>query len=231
MHNHCSQIESVVRICSSLKTITKYFHTQIVKLSVNLSTNVLHCMDIILAKWRNDEFYWQEKSVLKISWRPVNSSSIDRNGFLTCPQAVILDTWNQKTSHPIIKNNNVLFTCKYICHMFTPICGWYHPWKFWLYTSAITSQWIITQCCWNNVRHFCIEKVIEKLCKDRNGVVTCDKKNLQWIGNECYYYPTRCVFSIPRQGSGIENTYKCNPLNKIISNPEPWEILYISTVY
>lgn len=94
MHNHCFQIESVVRVCSSLKTITKYFHTQIVKLSVNLSTNVLHCMNIIWAKWRNDEFYWQEKSVLKIPWCPGNSSSIDRNVFFTCPQVVILDTWH-----------------------------------------------------------------------------------------------------------------------------------------
>ena len=40
------------------------------------------------------------------------------------------------------------------------------------YTTPMTSQCILIQYCWNNVRKFCIQYAYEKLCKDKkNGVI------------------------------------------------------------
>lgn len=36
---------------------------------------------------------------------------------------------------------------------------------------------------------------IEHFCKDKNGVVTCDKMNLPWFFVRYNFYPTHCVFS------------------------------------
>ena len=44
----------------------------------------------------------------------------------------------------------------YIYHMFSFIFGGYHPRDKFSNTTAMTSQWIITQYCWNDVRNFSI---------------------------------------------------------------------------
>ena len=49
----------------------------------------------------------------------------------------------------------------------------------------------------------CIYKATEKLCKDRNGVVTCDKKNLpRFVVGYEFIYLAVCFIS-PCKGSGI----------------------------
>ena len=47
----------------------------------------------------------------------------------------------------------------------------------------------------------CIIKATEKLCIDRNGVVTREKKNLPWFdlpwfGVEYDFYPTHCMLYV-----------------------------------
>ena len=36
------------------------------------------------------------------------------------------------------------------------------------------------------------------LCKDKNGGATCDINNLPWFVIGYDFYPTSCVFSIPK---------------------------------
>ena len=73
---------------------------------------------------------------------------------------------------------------------------------YFLYTTAMVSQWIIMQYCRNEDINFCILKATENLCKDKNGVTTCDKKNLPWFVVWYDFYTTWCLFSItlPRLG-------------------------------
>ena len=62
----------------------------------------------------------------------------------------------------------------------------------------------------------------EKLCKDKNDIVTCDKKNTPCFGVGYDFYPT--VFSIPEPLRGDRK--HTTSWIKIISNP--WEILHSS---
>ena len=93
------------------------------------------------------------------------------------------------------------------------------------------SQWIITQYCWNDVRNFCNWKATKKLCKDRDGVVICDKKNLLWFGVGYDFYPRSCVISIWFLSNELCVFYpraKETCWIKIISNPKPWDFyIYI----
>ena len=76
---------------------------------------------------------------------------------------------------------------------------------YFLYTTTMVSQWIIMQYCRN---YFCILKATENLCKDKNGVTACDKKNLPWFVVWYDFYPTWCLFSItlPRLGDRRHQT-------------------------
>ena len=75
---------------------------------------------------------------------------------------------------------------------------------------------------------FASKKATEKFCKNRNGVVTCGKKDFPWFVVVYDIYPTRFVFSIPlpRLKNKKKNT---NRWIKIIYIPKSWEILYLST--
>ena len=64
--------------------------------------------------------------------------------------------------------------------------------------------------------------------KIKNGVVTCDKKNLPWFVVRYDFCPTPCMFSIPSPRLGDRKHTTC--WIKIIFNHKPWEILYIYTI-
>ena len=104
--------------------------------------------------------------------------------------------------------------------MFTPIWDGYHPWdKIFIYICEDVTMDYMQYCCNDVINFNCILKATEKLCKDKNGIVTCDEKNLPWFLVGYDFYPTCCVFPISSRRLGDRKHTTC--WIKIISNHKP----------
>ena len=103
--------------------------------------------------------YWSTVSKLDISnWRQLlfqtdTSIILCWFCFLFCYDVLILTLikvyWSTVSKHNISTRHQI--QC---CTTQRNQTKGVHPWDIFLYTTEMTSQWIITQYCWNNIRHF-----------------------------------------------------------------------------